>query len=334
MSRTGEDMLDGYKRIIDYLRISVTDRCNFRCKYCMPPQGIQLLNSQEILSYEELLRIITVLGQHGVSKIRITGGEPLLRSGIVDFLSRIRKIDAIQDLSMTTNGSLLSQNHMAQRLKQAGLDRINISMDTTNSMRFAYITGQGQLQQVLAGVKSALEAGLHPVKLNVVVTEALSDSDISYFINQVYQSPIAIRFIEYMPIGEKTMGQKVSIAMVKNRVGLQGQGILEPVMNIEGNGPARYYRLPGAQGMFGFITPMSEHFCHSCNRVRLTADGKIKSCLLSNHEVDIKALLRRGCDDEDIYRLFAKALKIKQLQHSLGYEEQSSVRRPMVRVGG
>jgi len=300
----------------------------------MPPQGIQLLSSQEILSYEELLRIITVLGQHGVSKIRITGGEPLLRSGIVDFLSRIRRIDTIQDLSMTTNGSLLGQNHMARRLKQAGLDRINISMDTTNSMRFAYITGQGQLQQVLAGIEGALEAGLHPVKLNVVVTEALSDSDISYFMNQVYQSPIAIRFIEYMPIGEKPMGQKVSIAMVKNRIELQGQGILEPVMNIAGNGPAKYYRLPGAQGMFGFITPMSEHFCHSCNRVRLTADGKIKSCLLSNHEVDIKSLLRRGCTDEEIYGLFAEALEVKQLQHSLDYGDQSSVRRPMVRVGG
>lgn len=327
-------MLDGYKRIIDYLRISVTDRCNFRCRYCMPPQGIQLLDSQEILSYGELLRIITVLSQHGISKIRITGGEPLLRRGIVDFVRQIRKLDTIKDLSMTTNGSLLSQDHMALRLKQAGLDRINISMDTTNFIRFAHITGQGQLKQVLAGVKSALEAGLNPVKLNVVVTEALSDSDLSYFITQVYQHPIAVRFIEYMPIGEKNMGQKISIAMVKSKIEFQGQGILEPVMNIEGNGPARYYRLPGAQGVFGFITPMSEQFCNSCNRIRLTADGKIKSCLLSNHETDIKSLLRKGCDNEAIYRLFTNTLRRKHLQHSLSYKDQASVRRPMVRVGG
>jgi cyclic pyranopterin phosphate synthase len=328
-------MLDGYRRIIDYLRISVTDRCNYRCRYCMPPQGVQLLDSKEILSYEELLRIIRVLGQYGVSKIRITGGEPLLRRGIVDFIHSIRDIDTVKDLSMTTNGSLLGRNNMSRRLKQAGLDRVNISMDTTNSIRFAHITGEGQLQQVLAGVESALEAGLHSVKLNVVVTEALSGEDISYFITQVYKHPIAIRFIEYMPIGEKMITQKVSIAMIKNKIELQGQGLLEPIMGIEGNGPARYYRLPQAQGVFGFITPMSEHFCHSCNRVRLTADGKIKSCLLSNQEVDVKSLLRKECDDDEIYMLFVKALAGKQLQHSLGYhEEQSSVTRPMIRVGG
>lgn len=328
-------MLDGYKRIIDYLRISVTDRCNFRCKYCMPPQGVQLLDVKELLSYEELLRIIRVLGQYGVSKIRITGGEPLLRSGLVDFLYRVREIDTVKDLALTTNGSLLGKDNMSQRLKQAGVDRVNISMDTTNPIRFAHITGQGDFKQVLAGVRSALEAGLHPVKLNVVVTEALSDKDISYFIAQVYNHPIAIRFIEYMPIGEKTIKQKVSMSMVKNRIEHQGQGILESTMDIETNGPANYYRLPKAQGVFGFITPMSDHFCHSCNRVRLTADGKIKPCLLSNQEVDIKSLLRRGCDDEEIYKLFANALDRKPLQHSLGYnEEHPSIVRPMYRVGG
>jgi cyclic pyranopterin phosphate synthase len=333
MSRTGEDMLDGYRRIIDYLRISVTDRCNFRCRYCMPSQGIQLLESSEILSYEELLRIIRILGQYGVTKIRITGGEPLLRRGIVDFLHRIREIDTVKELSMTTNGSLLSKDNMSFKLKQAGLDRINISMDTTNPIRFTHITRQGQLQQVLAGVESALAAGFKSVKLNVVVMEALSDEDISYFVTQVYKHPIAIRFIEYMPMGEKTILPKVSVSMVKNKIELHG--LLKPAMGIEGNGPAKYYRLPQAQGVFGFITPMTEHFCHSCNRVRLTADGKVKSCLLSNQEVDVKSLLRKECVDQEIYELFAKALEEKQLQHSLCYrEERSSVIRPMYRVGG
>lgn len=327
-------MLDGCKRTIDYLRISVTDRCNFRCRYCMPPQGIPLLDSKEILSYEEMLRIITVLGHYGVSKIRITGGEPLLRSGIVDFLHRIRAIDTVQDLSMTTNGSLLGKDHMAKRLKQAGLERVNISMDTTNPIRFAHMTGQGQLQQVLAGVESALEAGFDFVKLNVVVTEALSDEDISYFISQVYQHPLAVRFIEYMPIGEKTVMKNLSIAKIKKRIELQGRGLLEPAMGIAGNGPAVYYRLPKAKGVFGFITPMTEQFCGSCNRVRLTADGKIKSCLLSNEEVDIRYLLRKGCKDQDIYKLFVKTVAAKQMQHSLGYDSQTAVMRPMVRVGG
>jgi cyclic pyranopterin phosphate synthase len=335
MSRIGEEMLDGYRRIIDYLRISVTDRCNFRCRYCMPSQGLQLLDSREILSYEELLRIIRVLGQYGISKIRITGGEPLLRRGIVDFLHSIRDIDTVKELSMTTNGSLLGKDNMSSRLKQAGLDRINISMDTTNPIRFAHITGQGQLQQVLTGMESALAVGIQSVKLNVVVTEALSDEDISYFVTQVYKHPLAIRFIECMPMGEKKIAQKVSISLVKNRIEFLGQGLLEPAMGIKGNGPAKYYRLPQAQGVFGFITPMTEHFCHSCNRIRLTADGKIKSCLLSNQEVDVKSLLRKGCADQKIYELFAKALEEKELQHSLCYHEKSSfVTRPMYRVGG
>jgi cyclic pyranopterin phosphate synthase len=335
MSRAGEEMLDGYKRIIDYLRISITDRCNFRCRYCMPSKGVQLLDSREILSYEELLRIIRILGQYGVSKIRITGGEPLLRRGIVEFLHRIRDIDTVKELSMTTNGSLLGKDNMSFRLKQAGLDRINISMDTTNPIRFAHITGQGQLQQVLAGMASALAVGFQSLKLNVVVTEDLSDEDISYFVTQVYKYPIAIRFIEYMPMGEKTVTQKGSILKVKNRIEFQGNGLLEPAIGIEGNGPAQYFRLPQAQGVFGFITPMTEHFCHSCNRVRLTADGKIKSCLLSNQEVDVKSLIRKGCADQEIYELFSKALEAKQLQHSLCHHEKlSSVVRPMYQVGG
>jgi len=328
-------MLDGYGRPIDYLRISVTDRCNFRCSYCMPPQGIELLDAKEILSYEEIVHLIRILSQYGISKIRITGGEPLVRPGIVDFIRKIRSISAIEDLSMTTNGSLLAHDQMAQRLKDAGLDRINISMDTTDAVRFATITGGKHLESVLAGVESALAANLGPVKLNVVLLADLSRQDITYFINQIYRHPIAIRFIEYMPIGQQPLHQGMSIVRVKEMIEEEAQAPLQSAVRIDGNGPARYYRLPRAQGVFGFITPMSDHFCHRCNRIRLTADGKIKSCLLSNQEFDIKSPLRSGCDDFRLYELFVQALEGKKLHHELGYEQEKfAVTRPMFRVGG
>lgn len=328
-------MVDRYGRLIDYLRISVTERCNFRCSYCMPRQGVSLLEQQEILSYEEILRIIRVLGQYGINKIRITGGEPLVRTGIVDFIKNIKKIPTVTDLSMTTNGSLLAEEGMAQKLKEAGLDRINISLDTADSIRFASITGQNSLAQVLAGVESALTAKFSSVKLNVVLMAELSQQDIVYFINQIHHHPIAIRFIEYMPIGPQSFQQGTSVKGVKQMIEEAAQGTLQSTVVINSNGPARYYRLPGAQGVFGFITPMSDHFCHACNRIRLTADGKIKSCLLSNQEFDIKSLLRSGCDDFSVYELFAQALAGKSLQHQATYrQEKNAVTRPMSRVGG
>jgi len=207
-------MQDSFGRVIDYLRISITDRCNFRCSYCMPPEGVPLLEHSEILSYEELLRVIRILGQYGVNKIRITGGEPLIRKGIVDFIRAIREIDTVADLSITTNGSLLADR--AYQLKKAGLDRVNISIDTLNSKEFFRITGGGQLSDVLQGIKSAMNAGLTPVKLNVVVTEVFSMEDLSYFIKQTYEFPIAVRFIEYMPVGRCGVKAGSSIKAIKN----------------------------------------------------------------------------------------------------------------------
>ncbi|MBP2649953.1 MAG: molybdenum cofactor biosynthesis protein [Firmicutes bacterium] len=334
--RKGEAMFDKYRRVVDYLRISVTDRCNFRCRYCMPPQGKSLHDADESLTYEELLRIIRILGQHGVNKIRLTGGEPLVRRGIVEFIHNIRQINTIKDLAMTTNGSLLGKNRMAERLKQAGLDRVNISIDTVDSADFADITGRGNLDDVLLGLKSALLAGFKPVKINVVVTEKLSDHDIAYFIAQVYQYSVAIRFIEYMPLGPTPISPGKSILMVKQMIEQASSRMLQSEVVMYGNGPARYYRLPKAKGVFGFITPMSDHFCHKCNRLRLTDDGKLKPCLLSNQEVDIKAALRNGCTDQNIYEFCRQALQNKGLKHQLDYNtsEKFSVTRPMFQVGG
>jgi len=326
-------MLDSYGRMIDYLRIAVTDRCNFRCSYCMPPEGVKLLEASHVLSYEELLRVIRILGKYGINKIRLTGGEPLIRNGIVDFVRSIKKIGTVKDLAMTTNGSLLSQ--VADQLKSAGLDRVNISIDTNNPEAFSSITGRGHLEDVIRGIKSAMEAGLTPVKLNVVVTEVLSREDMSYFIKQAYKFPIAVRFIEYMPVGRCGISPGVSISEIKTSINKAGYGMLEKINDIKGNGPATYYQLPGALGVFGFITPMTEHFCHSCNRIRLTADGKFKPCLLANKEIDIKNTLRSGNSDSAIAELFFKALQGKPLHHNLGNErEGANLTRNMSQVGG
>lgn len=327
-------MRDGYGRVIDYLRISVTDRCNFRCRYCMPPEGVDLLEASEILSYEELLRVITILGKHGVSKIRLTGGEPLVRKGMVDFIRSIRAIGTVKDLAMTTNGSLLGD--VAYQLKVAGLDRVNISIDTINPQKFTYITGKkGNVEEVLQGIEAGIEAGLTPVKLNVVVTEVLSKEDVSYFTEYVHKFPIAVRFIEYMPVGHCGVKPGFSIADIKNMVNKAGHGNLEAAQTSRGNGPAAYYRLPEALGLFGFITPMTDHFCQSCNRIRLTADGKIKPCLLANYEVDIREALRSGVSDNEIYQLFLKALHAKPMRHRLGdAREGEDLKRGMFQVGG
>lgn len=327
-------MHDCYNRTIDYLRVSVTDRCNFRCAYCMPPEGVKQLEHSEILTYEELLRIITVFSRHGITKIRLTGGEPLVRKGITEFVQDVAAIDNITEISMTTNGSLLAG--MANELKAAGLDRVNISLDTINPQRFHSITQCGNLQDTLDGVASAMAAGLTPVKINVVLTETFMESDLAYFIDQVYCYPIDIRFIEYMPIGNCGIRAGLSIETVKKMLTAAGGGALEPVAICgSGNGPAKYYQLPRAKGRFGFITPISEHFCGECNRLRLTADGKLKPCLLSDQEIDIKTPLRMGAKDELLAELFYKAVKEKPVSHNLcrisGYPE---FQRKMSQIGG
>jgi cyclic pyranopterin phosphate synthase len=299
----------------------------------MPPEGIRLLNSSEILSYEELLRVITILGQHGVSKVRFTGGEPLVRKGIVDFIRSIRSIGTINELAITTNGSLLGD--MAHQLKAAGLDRVNISVDTVNSERFSGITGNGNLTDTLKGIESAIDAGLSPVKLNVVLTEALSEEDVMYFVSQVYNRMIAVRFIEYMPVGRAGVKPGFSISTVKKLINNAGYGTLEPTAAVLGSGPAKYYRLPGALGLFGFITPISDHFCNSCSRIRLTADGKVKPCLLTNDELDIKTALRNGSSDKTIYELFVKAMQRKPIHHNLSdNREKVGLIRGMSQIGG
>jgi len=327
-------MIDNHNRVVNYLRISVTDRCNFRCVYCMPPNGVHWLDHSEVLTYEEILRLVAVFSREGISKIRLTGGEPLVRSGLANLIHEIKIMGVIDDISLTTNGSLLPP--MAHNLKTAGLDRVNISLDTVNPARFQRITTCGRLDDTLHGIESALDAGLTPLKINVVLTESLLEADLAYFIQQVYRHPISVRFIEYMPIGGTGVGNGPDIGTIKKMLSMAvGRQALRPVINVRGNGPAKYYQLPKARGTFGFITPISDHFCGECNRLRLTADGKLRPCLLSNKEIDVKTPLRNGASDRELALLFHEAIREKPHEHSLcrasGYPD---FKRRMSQIGG
>ncbi len=325
-------MRDGHDRTIHYLRVSVTDRCNFRCAYCMPPRGVKWLTHAEILTYEELLRLIAVFSREGIRNVRLTGGEPLVRKGFVDFVAAIKRLGTIEDLSLTTNGSLLPE--FAPALKVAGLDRVNISLDTVDPARFAKVTYCGKLEDTLRGVESALAAGLTPLKLNVVLTEALTAADLAFFVDQVHRYPIAVRFIERMPLGDSGLDAGPDIATVRRLLEEAGHGRLEPA-TLRGNGPARYWRLPKSLGTFGFITPLSEHFCGACNRLRLTADGRLRPCLLSDREIDVRTPLRAGASDDELATLFTAAVRAKPDGHSLcrtsGYP---GFGRRMSQIGG
>jgi len=325
-------LFDSFQRPIDYLRISVTDRCNLRCIYCMPPQGITLCSHGDILSYEELASVVRAAAAQGISKVRITGGEPLVRRGITGFVSQVKRIPGIDDIAMTTNGVFLADN--AGALKEAGLDRVNISLDTLKPERFREITGnRADISDVLRGIQAATRAGLTPVKINTVVMGGVNDDELLDFARRTVTDGWNVRFIERMPFyGEEyTAGDYVSAREMRER--LWALGKLERSEPRAGNGPARYYRLPGAKGTIGFITPVSEHFCQSCNRLRLTADGKLRPCLLSEDEIDLRAALRNGHSPAHLEELIAEGVARKPRRHHLD-DESGGKHRPFSQVGG
>lgn len=278
-------------QVVDYLRLSVTDRCNYRCVYCMPPEGVPFRPHEDMLSYEDMVFFIQAAAQMGITKVRLTGGEALVRKGVPDLVHLIRAIPGIEGVSLTTNGVLLPR--FAEALKAAGLDRVNISLDSLNPERYRLLTRGGSLDSVLKGVEAALRADLSPVKLNAVMMPELL-SELPDFVALVRDRPLHVRFIEWMPVGgcgPRPAGEsltKAKVLAVLRELGEQGLGRLTPVTFSAGWGPAHYYRFPGHQGTLGFIGSMSDHFCAECNRLRLTADGKLKSCLFSDHEIDVK----------------------------------------------
>ena len=277
---------DNYARPINYLRVSVTDLCNLRCVYCMPEEGVPKLSHDNILRFEEIVRIVRVAVDMGIIHVRLTGGEPLVRRGIVDLVAELGRLPGLDDLSMTTNGTLLSR--FAASLAQAGLDRINISLDTLQPERFRHITRRGELEDVLYGRRAALDAGLRPVKINTVVVRGLN---------------------------EERLGPLTAVTA-------------------NGPGPARYYQLPGAEGTLGFISPISEHFCHACNRLRLTSDGRLLPCLLSNTAFDMRTPLRAGATDEELRELLVQTINAKPRGHHLAETVEPTQCTPMSQIGG
>jgi cyclic pyranopterin phosphate synthase len=307
---------DTFHRLIDYLRISITDRCNLRCIYCMPDEGIPSRSHDEILRYEEIETIARAAAGLGIIRIRLTGGEPLARLGVVDLVRMLAQIPGIEDLSMTTNGTLLSR--YAQPLAQAGLQRVNVSLDTLSAERFRRITRRGELRDVLEGLDVARAAGLEPVKVNTVVIRGINDDEVVELASWALDGEWTLRFIEWMPIGDAAQAAQGIVTAKEIRARIEAAlGKFEPARADAGAGPARYVHLPGKPGKIGFITPISEHFCDRCNRLRLTADGQLRLCLLNDREIDLRTPLRAGAGIAEIEDLIAQGIQQKPQQHTL-----------------
>ena len=307
---------------VDYLRLAVTDRCNYRCVYCMPPEGVPFKPHEEILSYEDMVFFVRVAVRTGIRKVRLTGGEPLVRKGLPDLVAMIRAIPGIWGISLTTNGVLLPK--FAEELKAKGLDRVNISLDSLDPERYRRLTRGGSLDDVLAGVDAALRFDLSPVKLNAVMTRDLLP-ELPAFVELTRERPLHVRFIEWMPVGGCGPGstgealQKAEVLAALEDLGVTdgaGLGVLEPVASPGGWGPAEYYRFPGHQGTLGFIGSVSDHFCAQCNRLRLTADGRLKNCLFSSHEVDARAAVQAR-DEQAVAEVIAESLGCKTYDKNL-----------------
>ncbi|NLM04284.1 MAG: GTP 3',8-cyclase MoaA [Clostridiales bacterium] len=320
-------MKDTYNRRVNYMRISITDLCNLRCIYCMPEQGICKKSHDDVLSFEEITEIVKVAADLGIDKIRVTGGEPLVKNGIVEFITSISRIDGIKDIAMTTNGILLDR--YIEDLKEAGLKRVNISIDSLNPERYKAITRGGDINQVLKGIRKTIELGMTPVKLNVVVVGGYNEDEVENFAKLTMDKDIEVRFIELMPLGEAAEWAKesfVSNESIKKRIG----NLIELPHKI--SSPAKYYQLPNALGKIGFINPISDHFCSECNRIRLTSDGKLKPCLHSNQEIDILKAVRTN--PEVLREVLESAILAKPQKHYLNTQGHEYVKRNMSQIGG
>lgn len=318
-------MRDSFGRKINYLRISLTDRCNFRCIYCMPEGGIEdKLRHEDMLSLEEIYVLIKNFVELGIDKIRFTGGEPLVRKGVVDLISKVSRLEGVKDLTMTTNGQLLKQ--MAKPLKEAGLNRVNISLDTLDPVKFVEITRCGDLNAVLEGIDEAVNVGLTPVKINTVLIGGINDNEIRDLIDFTKRG-IDVRFIELMPIGEAA--DFAEEKFISNDFVLKTVGELIPIEREDISSPATYYALPGVKGKVGLINPITCKFCANCNRVRLTSSGKLKLCLHSDREIDLKFALRNG---RDIKKIIKSSIWTKEESHHL--EDEQYIIRNMNQIGG
>jgi cyclic pyranopterin phosphate synthase len=333
-------LIDNLGREISYLRVSITDRCNYRCIYCKPEEQFKFIPHEEILRYEEIVEIIEEAVNLGVTKVRITGGEPLVRKGVVDFIKKLREIKKLEDISLTTNGFFLSE--YAEKLKNAGLNRVNISLDSLQEEKYKKITRGGSLEKALKGIDSALKVGLLPIKINTVLIRGINDDEVEDFVRLALERPLNIRFIEFMPSGEEVINEFenkfISVQEIKEK--LIKKYLLDPIKISTANGPAKYYQIKGGQGTIGFITALSQHFCETCNRIRLTSEGKLRPCLFSNKDVDIKQAIRKAKTDDKIIRSkiirnnIEKAINIKPEGHKLNEKFSNRDSFKMSKIGG
>ncbi len=325
-------MDDLYGRVVTYLRVSVTDRCNLRCRYCMPVDGVRFKDARDLLSWEELLRVVRAAASLGVRRVRITGGEPTTRPGLVDFVRAVAGTPGVQDVAMTTNGMLLAD--LAAPLRDAGLRRVNVSLDSLRPEKFRELTHFGDWDAVWSGVEAALAAGLHPVKLNCVALRGENEAELPDFVELTRERPLHVRFIELMPLGSSHAWTRERLyPAAEMRARIAERFALEPD-TLEGGGPARTYRVPGFAGTVGFITAMTENFCHNCNRVRLTADGELQPCLGSLLAMDLRGPLRAGCTDDELRHLVARGIRAKPERHLMEEYLQETAGRLMWTIGG
>ena len=329
-------LFDLHKRRINYLRISVTDRCNLRCLYCVSEKGVESLPHEEILTFEEIHRVAEFAVREGIAKIRITGGEPLVRRGVIGLIEKLAAISGLAEISLTTNGTLLEA--FARPLYEAGIRRINISLDTLDPDRFREITRGGDMDRLWSGIEACQTLGFEPIKLNMVVLKGVNDGEITDFVGLVMAKPYHVRFIELMPVGAGPYGWEHFVPTRTTMEQVRNCADIKPLASRSYEGPAVQYDLQGAKGTVGFISPVSNHFCHTCNRLRLTADGRLRSCLFSDQEMNLKGVLRGGDGDGSIERglmkLFRKAVDAKPRAHDLHPGHQCRLCRTMSRIGG
>jgi len=325
-------LIDQYDRHLNYLRVSITDRCNLQCMYCVPQDLITRLSHEDILTYEEILHIVTIGISLGVTKVRVTGGEPLVRKGVYEFLAELTRIPGLLDVSLTTNGIYLKDN--AEKIRSAGINRINISLDTLNPQKYKQITGKDTFDQVWQGIQTAQDMGFTPIKLNVVALDGVNDDELVEMAKLSFAYPFHVRFIEYMPIGQSRMGNGPLLLAPEIKKRISALGNLVPVQNSKNDGPAKRYRFEGGRGEIGFIPALSQHFCDKCNRLRLTASGKLRPCLLSDHQEDIKGPLRSGCSDQELAEIFLKTVDHKPSDHNLASHHLVRVCGEMRAIGG
>jgi cyclic pyranopterin phosphate synthase len=330
-------MLDKFSREINYLRVSITDRCNLHCVYCRPKEGISLQGHEDILRYEEIIRVVSLAVKMGLIKVRVTGGEPLVRRGCVEFLTALKKINGLKDISLTTNGILLEE--FAQNIFDAGISRINISLDSLDKDKYYKITNGGKLDAVLRGIARAEEAGFSPIKINTVLIKGFNDDEALDFARLAAEKPFQVRFIELMPVGKTNLDygeDYMPASQLIKKISKSYELEQFKKKKNKSDGPARIFKIKGGLGEIGFINPVSEHFCSTCNRLRLTSDGKLRVCLLNEAEVDLKKALRENCSDAELEKLIWDAVLLKPKEHEVVCTDNSLKKcsRIMSEIGG